>query len=1020
MQSIKRLISNSMALVLAVLMISAMLPMAKAQTMSISISPSTGPVGTKVTVTGTIATFNGDYEIRIDRNDDGDFVDTGELLASGKAVGYSVSKVVTIPDAYGGGRKIRLIDKSAAGEPCAEAFFTVETKFAVSVSPTVQYEGGPLTLTANVTGGLKTWAGILDLRFRVVDPTGATVITEPKVNLNEDEVGKFSSTHSITTGTSAVSTWGTYTVLLDWDDNEAFDEAARSGVASATFTIRLTDKAEYERTETIKARARTPTAHPTTADYKYQILDPTGAVVEESDTYDDYGDGAFLPEWSKGLAKDSPLGTYTMRVVRVDVTPIEVVKSQTFTIKAATLQISFVSADFMHDSDVIDTANEDVMRFETVTAKFYVKYPSGAYASALDIPAGFKVAVYYNTTKVADITLDPLLNFEVATNKWVVSWKVPKDAKLGINYAFNVTAFAVGDAYGNSGPSRFVSTSMSTAAGGTGYFFEVVRARLTVTTPSLVYPGAGASLERTLEARASIKVTYPDGSLFTPADLSWLNVSVVGPSPTPYRITLAAADYVAEVGLWIAKWKIPYNAPTGSYSFQVKADNVVDKFGNSGPTSDTPSSSSFSVAVARITITGLRTDSAVYETGETVYVTFDALYPSGEKVTKGTATITIEPTPPSSPPTITANYDAGLGKWLATFTVGEGWIGRYNVTIAVDKLEDDASPKNTGPKVKAWTGFSVAKVTIIEVVVDIGSSYFPGESATFFAIARLRGAPYDLPAAAFSATVYGPDGVTAPVTATKLATGLYKFTYTLPSTAPAGGYVAEVKVHYEVAPYTYARGFGIASFSVSPTLSRWDTLLSTINARVTAINGTVATISTTLGAVRTTVDAINARIIAINGTVATIRTDVGVIRTDVAAIRPVITAVNDRVVTISTTVGGISTTLDAVNARVTAISGDVATIETDVGTIKGKIVTVDGNVATIKTDVGAVKLDVSGVKADVSSLKADISDVQADVAAIPAAISAATLPIWIAVTLSLIAAIASIYAIVTIRRKIAG
>jgi hypothetical protein len=84
---------------------------------------------------------------------------------------------------------------------------------------------------------------------------------------------------------------------------------------------------------------------------------------------------------------------------------------------------------------------------------------------------------------------------------------------------------------------------------------------------------------------------------------------------------------------------------------------------------------------------------------------------------------------------------------------------------------------------------------------------------------------------------------------------------------------------------------------------------------------------------------------------------------------------------------------------VVALSGDVATVSTNLGTLEGKVTAVDGKVATVSTDVGTIKADVSDVKA-----KPDVD----------------MTPVWIAVVLSLIAAIAAIFAVVTIRQKIAG
>ena len=112
------------------------------------------------------------------------------------------------------------------------------------------------------------------------------------------------------------------------------------------------------------------------------------------------------------------------------------------------------------------------------------------------------------------------------------------------------------------------------------------------------------------------------------------------------------------------------------------------------------------------------------------------------------------------------------------------------------------------------------------------------------------------------------------------------------------------------------------------------------------------------------------------------------------------------VATISSSVGEIQVSIDAIHLKVVAIDGTVATIETDLGTMQGTVTSIDGNVATIQTDVGVVKADVSDVATDVS----DIAE---------KGVTVDLTPVWIAVVLSLIAAIAACYAVATIHRKLA-
>jgi archaellum component FlaC len=160
------------------------------------------------------------------------------------------------------------------------------------------------------------------------------------------------------------------------------------------------------------------------------------------------------------------------------------------------------------------------------------------------------------------------------------------------------------------------------------------------------------------------------------------------------------------------------------------------------------------------------------------------------------------------------------------------------------------------------------------------------------------------------------------------------------------------------------------------------------------IKGTVSNITVSLSE-------LNAKVVAINGTLATIDTKLGTMSAKLNDIDAKLVSLEDDVATVSTAVGDIKVSVDDIGLNVTSIAGDVATIETTLGTISGKVTSIDGNVATIKTDLGTVKADVSTIKGQ-----------------LPVAVDMT--PVWIAVVLSLIAAIAAIAAVVQISRKIAG
>jgi hypothetical protein len=135
-----------------------------------------------------------------------------------------------------------------------------------------------------------------------------------------------------------------------------------------------------------------------------------------------------------------------------------------------------------------------------------------------------------------------------------------------------------------------------------------------------------------------------------------------------------------------------------------------------------------------------------------------------------------------------------------------------------------------------------------------------------------------------------------------------------------------------------------------------------------------------------------------NGTV-TLLTEMGSIQTLLSEINAKIVNIENGQVTIASSLGTIKTCCEGVNLMVESIEGDVATIKTDLGSISGKVTSIDGNVATIKTDVGTVKSEISGAKTSVEGI---------------------SLPIYAAVILALIAAVAAIACVIQISRKIAG
>jgi len=180
--------------------------------------------------------------------------------------------------------------------------------------------------------------------------------------------------------------------------------------------------------------------------------------------------------------------------------------------------------------------------------------------------------------------------------------------------------------------------------------------------------------------------------------------------------------------------------------------------------------------------------------------------------------------------------------------------------------------------------------------------------------------------------------------------------------------------------------------------------VTTINAKLTDIQGRLATIETDIGTIKTDISAINGKIVAIEGRLATIETDIGKIKTDITNLGTVsLEEIREDIATIKTDIGTIEVNVNNINANITSIKGRLVTIETNVGTIKsdidninGKIVTIEGETATIKTDIGTIKTsltdintkikvtndNVATIQTDIGTIKGTLTSIQGDVATI--------------------------------------
>lgn len=161
------------------------------------------------------------------------------------------------------------------------------------------------------------------------------------------------------------------------------------------------------------------------------------------------------------------------------------------------------------------------------------------------------------------------------------------------------------------------------------------------------------------------------------------------------------------------------------------------------------------------------------------------------------------------------------------------------------------------------------------------------------------------------------------------------------------------------------------------------------------------------------------------------------VKTLLSQVSASIESIDDEIAVLKTNVGYVKVGVDdlakalsSLNAAVTEVKNGVATITTDVGTIKTKVALLDqimSAVSDAKSAASDAKTAASDAKSAASNAVSAASDAKsaaegaksaADAAS--AAIAGLSTTVWIAVILSLIAAIVSIIVLIQVSRKIAG
>jgi hypothetical protein len=415
-----------------------------------------------------------------------------------------------------------------------------------------------------------------------------------------------------------------------------------------------------------------------------------------------------------------------------------------------------------------------------------------------------------------------------------------------------------------------------------------------------------------------------------------------------------------------------------------------------------------------------------------------------ETVNSRSATFEVTPSP-----TIALGAADGVAGDVVTIT-GSGFSSNANITLYFGTtvvnstaMDDNFGPTTTAGALPAGLEFGVPTLTPAVYAVKVVDQYGASSTVVYFTIAAtpvttitLRGTSY-YPGDTISFNIFTTDGFTAgPDVTIRDPTGATWWTGTwpltasgpswsvlyqdqlfgvdehamLPADAPLGTWNWTIAYTGTSAGAQTATGlFSVVAMpSMQTVLDTLSEMEATVQSLFTTNTGQItALINTKSGQIMTSLDALSPKLQGIEDTVVIIATMLGEVQMDIAdldlsALNTLgvdITSIKNDVATVRTNIGTVQTAVSNLDPVIGAIAGQNAEIQTALGTLDGKIVAVDGKVATVQTSVGTLQADITDVG---GNLPVDMT------------------PVWIAVVLSLIAAIAAIFAVITIRQKIAG
>ncbi|HEV2119225.1 MAG TPA: hypothetical protein VGS11_03815 [Candidatus Bathyarchaeia archaeon] len=142
------------------------------------------------------------------------------------------------------------------------------------------------------------------------------------------------------------------------------------------------------------------------------------------------------------------------------------------------------------------------------------------------------------------------------------------------------------------------------------------------------------------------------------------------------------------------------------------------------------------------------------------------------------------------------------GSFSFTFNVPEAQPGPHLV-----KTVDPFS------KISVIANFTVTRIDTLSINVDVGTLYFPGDTASIYTLATISGAPLNFTTLRLQLTLTRPDGSNVSLTATYIGSGMFRSSYRIPTNGAVGTYAVVARAHVSNVQDASA----LTTFEVKPT-----------------------------------------------------------------------------------------------------------------------------------------------------------------------------------------------------------